>query len=341
MENSLSLWISILNLLIAFQGFVLALNFFVRPNSTTILTFHVGLLLMACSLFLVNAFFILQEELHYEFITQPLSNMFLLSVGPSLYIYLKSTYHKHIVSKSVLSHHLVFLVVLILFFVLKREVWDLLGLVIGFLQLGIYLVLCLKLVSNTPFSIWIRPMLYTFTAVYVLNLILKGFQLVIDVPLLVTINSTLLFGIPIFWIAFKELNKTKNIFRIRRDLGVLDEKKEKAYVLKIETAMQRDNLYRHQDLTVKKMSEYIQVPINTISQIINLRFGKSFPDYVNEYRVEEVKKNLLASDFKAFTVLGIAEQSGFTSGSRFNLVFKKATGMTPTEYRKKHNSQGE
>lgn len=340
MENSWSLWISILNLLIAFQGFVLALNFFVRPNSNTLPTFHIGLLLVACSLFLVNAFFILQAALDYEFITQPLSNMFLLTVGPSLYIYLKSTYHKHVLSKSVLSHHLVFLVMLVLFFVLKREVWDLLGFVIGFLQLGIYLVLCLKLVSNTPFSIWIRPVLYTFIAVYVLNLILKGIQLQVEVPLLVTINSTLLFGIPIFWIAFKELNKTKDIFKIRRDLGVLDEKKEKAYVLKIEMAMQRDKLYRHQDLTVKKMAEHIQIPINTISQIINSHFGKSFPDYVNEHRLEEVKKNLLAPDFEALTVLGIAEQSGFKSGSRFNLVFKKSTGLTPTEYRKKHNIQG-
>ena len=51
------------------------------------------------------------------------------------------------------------------------------------------------------------------------------------------------------------------------------------------------------------------------------------------YRVEEAKKKLLDPAFKHLSVLGIAEEVGFSSKSSFNSVFKKHTGTTPSEFR--------
>jgi len=38
--------------------------------------------------------------------------------------------------------------------------------------------------------------------------------------------------------------------------------------------------------------------------------------------------------FDHFTILGLAQESGFKSKSTFNAVFKKMTGMTPSQYKK-------
>jgi AraC-like DNA-binding protein len=52
-----------------------------------------------------------------------------------------------------------------------------------------------------------------------------------------------------------------------------------------------------------------------------------------EYRVTEAKK--LLRDKPNIKVEEIAEQVGYSSKSSFNTVFKKLTGVTPSEYRAK------
>ncbi|MEL6256529.1 MAG: helix-turn-helix domain-containing protein [Bacteroidota bacterium] len=71
-----------------------------------------------------------------------------------------------------------------------------------------------------------------------------------------------------------------------------------------------------------------------LSQIINQKEGKNFFDFINGYRVEEVKRNLADPNFDHFSILGIGLEAGFKSKSTFNAVFKKMTGHTPTAYKK-------
>ena len=56
-------------------------------------------------------------------------------------------------------------------------------------------------------------------------------------------------------------------------------------------------------------------------------------DYVNQFRVEEVKKRMSDINYKHLTLLGIALDCGFNSKSSFNNIFKKITNYTPTEYK--------
>jgi len=102
--------------------------------------------------------------------------------------------------------------------------------------------------------------------------------------------------------------------------------------------MEKEKVYLEPDLNLKKLSERIHIHYNHLSQIINERIGKSFNDYINYYRIEEAKKRLSnpAEDHK--TVLEIAYDTGFYSKSVFNTAFKKFTGMTPSDFRKKKKS---
>ncbi len=87
-------------------------------------------------------------------------------------------------------------------------------------------------------------------------------------------------------------------------------------------------------LSLGDVAEFMNISVNHLSQVINEQLGMTFFDYVNSYRVEEVKARLSSPDVKNFTLLGIAYDSGFNSKSSFNSIFKKFTGLTPSQFAK-------
>jgi AraC-like DNA-binding protein len=57
---------------------------------------------------------------------------------------------------------------------------------------------------------------------------------------------------------------------------------------------------------------------------------------VNRYRIEEAKRLLTNPPDKKITVLEVLYEVGFNSKSSFNTLFKKYTGLTPSEFKKQH-----
>lgn len=113
--------------------------------------------------------------------------------------------------------------------------------------------------------------------------------------------------------------------------GLRDEKIESVF-LTIKTAIIDKELYLDSELSLNDLSNHIDVSTNIISQVINTKANQNFYDFINTYRLEKVKEELITSDE---TILQIAYSSGFNSKSTFNAFFKKTTGMTPSLYRKK------
>ncbi|MFO7447914.1 MAG: helix-turn-helix domain-containing protein [Ignavibacteriaceae bacterium] len=105
-----------------------------------------------------------------------------------------------------------------------------------------------------------------------------------------------------------------------------------ALLLKI---MHEDKPYLDSELTLNKLAEKISIPSHHLSEVINVQLNQNFFDFVNKYRVEKVKTDLADPQKANYTLLAIAVDAGFNSKSSFNLVFKKQTGITPSEYRKK------
>ncbi|MBL0268466.1 MAG: AraC family transcriptional regulator [Chitinophagaceae bacterium] len=69
-----------------------------------------------------------------------------------------------------------------------------------------------------------------------------------------------------------------------------------------------------------------------LSMVINKGFSMNFNDWVNKYRLEEVKSLFEKGEHKKQTLLSIAFECGFNSKATFNRAFKKATGITPREW---------
>lgn len=103
---------------------------------------------------------------------------------------------------------------------------------------------------------------------------------------------------------------------------------------KIIELMELNHLYKDPDFNMSVLSEKTELSNGYLSQIINQKTGKNFFDFVNEYRVNEVKSKLADSSFAHYSLLGIGLESGFKSKSTFNSVFKKFTGQTPSQFKK-------
>jgi AraC-like DNA-binding protein len=66
--------------------------------------------------------------------------------------------------------------------------------------------------------------------------------------------------------------------------------------------------------------------------------NKNFYELINERRVEEFKLRVVAPKNRAYTLLAIALDSGFSSKSSFNRVFKQFTGISPKQYTEQKTS---
>lgn len=102
----------------------------------------------------------------------------------------------------------------------------------------------------------------------------------------------------------------------------------------IHRLMKQDKVYLNPELNLADLAKMSKMTRGQVSEIVNSAFGKNFNDFVNEYRVEDIKKMFKADKHQHLSLLGIAQECGFNSKATFNRVFKKLTNHSPTEYLK-------
>ncbi|MFM7488040.1 MAG: helix-turn-helix domain-containing protein [Cytophagales bacterium] len=100
----------------------------------------------------------------------------------------------------------------------------------------------------------------------------------------------------------------------------------------LQKIMIHDRIYLNPELTLNEVVKITGITQKTISAVLNQHAGKSFNEFVNEYRVEEVKKRLSARYSTHLTITGIAFECGFNSQATFQRTFKQFTGVSPTEF---------
>jgi AraC-like DNA-binding protein len=100
-------------------------------------------------------------------------------------------------------------------------------------------------------------------------------------------------------------------------------------------AIEKEKLFTESELSLQDLANKIRCAPHQASQAINEGLKKSFYDVINGYRVEEAKRLLIDPKNMNYTILSVGFEAGFNSKTTFNTVFKKFTGVTPTEYRDK------
>jgi AraC-like DNA-binding protein len=107
----------------------------------------------------------------------------------------------------------------------------------------------------------------------------------------------------------------------------------------------RKRPYLNPELNMTMLSDQLNVPKHQLTEVLNSLIGKNFFQFVNEYRVEAVKKMLVKNP--GYSIEAIGYECGFNSKSSFFTVFKNISGVTPMQYKQiaiqqsncKHNHQ--
>jgi ligand-binding sensor domain-containing protein/AraC-like DNA-binding protein len=136
----------------------------------------------------------------------------------------------------------------------------------------------------------------------------------------------------IFWGKKAVKNKNNNSSLLLNPLYIEECIKKLTYFVEVE------KVYRDENVSLQSLSKQLSIPYYHLSQIINEKLNKNFPDFINTYRIEEAKKLLGDPKQANRKIISITYEVGFNTKTSFNKAFKKYTQMTPSQYKKKVNS---
>lgn len=110
-----------------------------------------------------------------------------------------------------------------------------------------------------------------------------------------------------------------------KDLGLFN---------KIKQVVEEKELYLEKSLTLNDLAKELGVNYKYITQAINEGSGKSFLEFINEYRTSKAKGLLSNRDNLSIPIEDIGDLSGFKSKTTFYKYFKSHFGETPSAFRK-------
>jgi AraC-like DNA-binding protein len=168
-------------------------------------------------------------------------------------------------------------------------------------------------VSGYLFSFWTKPLLYDV------------FRLFIEISFLIYSGALVFIALsnPELFQIVENNKKYKTSSLTRNELQQIIEK--------LEQVMKTEKLYLDPTISLNQLGKKTRIADHHISQALNGYLNKNFYDYINTFRLEESKRLLINTEKP---ILHILYDSGFSSKSVFNAVFKKYTGITPGDFRK-------
>ena len=113
----------------------------------------------------------------------------------------------------------------------------------------------------------------------------------------------------------------------------LSESEYQELISQLEGHLKDNEGYCDPNLTIGDLADQLNFPKRRLSQLINAHYGQNFVDFINTYRIEKAKERLLHPKDEKETILEVMYEVGFNSKSSFNTVFKKKTGLTPSQYK--------
>lgn len=136
----------------------------------------------------------------------------------------------------------------------------------------------------------------------------------------------------IYWLGYNGIVQSKS------GIVLNDETSEDA-LIRLKEAMEKDLLYRNPKLRLDDVVEQTGLSQKLISTVLNQKLKKSFNEFVNQYRIEEVKERMIDPMNDHLTISGIALESGFNSQATFQRTFKALEHESPRSYRSRMNSE--
>lgn len=188
---------------------------------------------------------------------------------------------------------------------------------------------------------WLRKVMIILSAMYVFYLIL----LLTDVLLLYVIDkaSILVVWYYLFYKAlFLKVVTLDHSFKKGWTLPCDESENEsddeqqsllsRRYADEMRAWFEKEKPYLRDDLRLADLQRVFPISRSYLSLLFNRELGRSFSDYVNQFRIEESRRIMEAEPL--VSIQEVAERSGFHSISTFRRAFQKYTGTIPSEYKR-------
>ena len=108
----------------------------------------------------------------------------------------------------------------------------------------------------------------------------------------------------------------------------------------LNTYMKSYRPYLNEACNIQTLSEQTGIPQYQLTNLLNCKVQKTFPEYINEFRIQAAQRLLLTMKTDISTIESIAVECGFGSKSNFNRTFKKySNNLTPTEFIRQHKAK--
>lgn len=101
---------------------------------------------------------------------------------------------------------------------------------------------------------------------------------------------------------------------------------------KLDNVMDTEKPYTSPELKIADLARATGTSAHALSYLFNQYLNRNYYDYINDYRIAEFKRLVDKSEYAKYTLSALAELCGFSSRASFFRYFKKATGITPSEY---------
>ncbi len=115
----------------------------------------------------------------------------------------------------------------------------------------------------------------------------------------------------------------------------MDTASSKRLITTLKTWFNSEEPFLDNALTLAAVAKKMNGSPRDISRAINENENKNFSEFVNQYRIEKAKALLVDSKYHNEKIATVAYDCGFGNVTSFNLAFKSATQLTPSQYRKK------
>ena len=115
----------------------------------------------------------------------------------------------------------------------------------------------------------------------------------------------------------------------------VDAATSKKHMQEIRKLFETETLYLDSELNMAQVAQKLGIPARELSQVINENEKQNFSEFVNRYRIAKAKDLLVDPSYAQEKIATVAYDCGFGNVTSFNLAFKSATQLTPSQYRNK------
>ncbi|WP_158676787.1 helix-turn-helix domain-containing protein [Pukyongia salina] len=221
--------------------------------------------------------------------------------------------------------------------------------VAGFVEIAVYKRILPQVSSNTNFSEtrWLKTFLSAMLVLVFLDILKNqgGFEIggiilpnesFVQFAVLLFVNLIIYQGLksPLSFqqISASDLHVTSEN-NSKRNISKSDKDELDKLAMQVEKHMETKKPYLNPDLDLSSLAETLEISVRSLSQSINHILGQNFSDYINSYRIKAAENLLQNNNDQDLTIKEIMYDVGFNSRSVFNTLFKKKTGLTPSQYR--------